>query len=208
VTSAGSLLHHCGVVAAPRVKRPRATEKRDRHPAFQSRAPWTRIRGRDRNGNCLGQRVRNVVQPEQAKSDHTLRPGHCLGRLAARWASGKVRRGSGGETQPAVRTANVGHSRSFPMNSFAFRASPGCHHHRFFPGRSRPHSGQTRFITGSSSPVLPGSKYTRWRPPPNTRRTCPHSQRCSAFRSELRETRGSSVDAISVALATGSPPRC
>lgn len=80
-------------------------------------------------------------------------------------------------------------------------------HGRFFPGSPRPHSGQARFITGSSNRGVPGSKYTRWRPTPNTRRTCPHSQRYSPVRSDTPETGGSSAGATAVRLTTESPTR-
>lgn len=39
-----------------------------------------------------------------------------------------------------------------------------------FPGRPSPHAGQTRPITGSPE-WASGSKYRRWRPSPDTRRT-------------------------------------
>jgi hypothetical protein len=44
----------------------------------------------------------------------------------------------------------------------------------FFPGRPYPHSGHTRFVTGSSERSSSNSEYTRWRPRPDTRRACLH----------------------------------
>ena len=46
-------------------------------------------------------------------ADSLLQAGQCLGRLAAPRARHEVRRGKGAETQPAVRAADVSHSRSF-----------------------------------------------------------------------------------------------
>src|SRR5205823_14495309 len=110
---------------------------------------------RDRDRDRLGQRVRTVLEPEDTEPDGTFEAGRWL---TAFRASNQIRPGGGGEAQPATWAAEVGHVIT-----------------AFLPGRPRPHAEQRRFITGSSDRWSPSSKYTRWRPPPNTRRACPQS---------------------------------
>lgn len=127
--------------------------------AGRSRSRSTRIGNRERDGDRLGQRVRNILESEDPEPDDALKARR-LRRLTALRAGSQVGPGGGSEAQPAVRAAEVGHERD-PAG--------------FLPGRPRPHPGQAPFITGSTDRSSSRSKYTRWRPTPDTRRTCPHS---------------------------------
>jgi hypothetical protein len=108
----------------------------------------------------------------------------------------------------AAQGSRAGPRTGLPGGSHRDRADPRPASYQPFPGSPRPQPGQTRFNTGSSSAVFASSKYTRCRPPPNTRRTCPHSQRCSALRPEPAPGRACSGGVIRVIPAIGPPPRC
>ena len=82
--------------------------------AGRSRSRSARLGNRDRHGDCLGQRVRNVLRPEQAEADSALKAGDPLKSPTALGAHSDVRHRGGSETQPAARAANRGHNRPFP----------------------------------------------------------------------------------------------
>jgi hypothetical protein len=109
----------------------------------------------NRDGGRLGQFVGEILRSDESETQGAL-AGHLLRRLAAFRASRDVRRGRWCEAQPAVWAAEVGHRG-------------------FFPGRPCPHSGQTRSMIGRSEGLSSSSKYTRWRPSPDTRRPCQQS---------------------------------
>ena len=127
--------------------------------AGRSRSRCARAGNGERDGDRLGQRVRNVLEPEDTEPDGAFKAGR-LRLLAASRASSEVRPRGGSEPQPAAWAAKVGHERG---------------HIPFLPGKPWPHTGQTRLITECSDRSSSSSKYTRCRPRPDTRRTCPHS---------------------------------
>ena len=110
--------------------------------AGRSRPRSTRIGNRERDGDRLGQRVRNILGPEDPKPDHASKAGR-LRWLTALRAGSQVGPGGGSEAQPAVRAAKVGHERD-PAG--------------FLPGRPRPHPGQAPFISGSTDRSSSSSK--------------------------------------------------
>jgi len=70
-----------------------------------------------------------------------------------------MRREGRAKAQPAVGTGRVRHGRSSAPEIDSAGSGPA--YGRPFPGRRLPHSGQARFITGSSRRVFAGSKNTR-----------------------------------------------
>jgi len=84
--------------------------------------------------------------------------GDRLRRVTILWASSDAGSGSRSGPRPTARPANLGY---------------GWGHARFLPGRPCPQTGHTQFVTGSSAGASMSSKYTRWRPRPDTGRTCP-----------------------------------
>jgi hypothetical protein len=126
--------------------------------AGRSRSRSARAGDRERGDNCFGQRVRNILKSEDAKPNRPLEAGR-LRRVTALGASSQARPRGGCEPQPAVWAASLGHGDPGP----------------FLPGRPWPHREQTPLITGSAACSSSISKYTRCRPRPDTRRTCPHS---------------------------------
>jgi hypothetical protein len=145
----------------------------------------------DCHGGCVRQLAGEILWSDKTEPEGGLQAGDRLRRVTAFGASDDVRGRGGSKAQPAPCAAKVGHGRD----------------HRFFPGRPCPHAGQARFIAGSNDRSSPSSKYTRWRPRPETRRACPHSgQKCVVLGAAVPEGAGRCGDAISVAISP--PPRC
>src|SRR5207302_1838302 len=125
----------------------------------QSRSLSARLTECDRDGGCVWEIVGEVLGSDETEAEGSLEGGGRLRRVTAFGAGSDVGRGGGSEAQPAAWAAGVGHvlgSRSV------------------LPRQSVPHTGHTRFITGLSARSSVSSKYTRWRPRPDTRRACPH----------------------------------
>lgn len=146
----------------------------------------------DRAGGWVGQLVGEVLRSDETEAERALQAGDRFGRVTAFGASGDVRGRGGGEAQPA-----------------AWAAEAGQGHGGLFLGGAFSHAGQTRFITGFSERSSSSSKYTRWRPSPDTRRMGPHSgQVYVGLGSGSLVGVSRSGGAIRVALAIWLPPRC
>ena len=110
--------------------------------AGQSRSRSIQIGNRERDGHRLGQRVRNVLEPEDPEPDDAVKAGR-LRWLTALRAGSQVGPGGGSKAQSTGRAAEAGHARDWAG---------------FLPGRPRLHPGQAPFITGSASRSSSSSK--------------------------------------------------
>jgi len=69
---------------------------------------------RERNGDGVGQRVEQLVEPDQLVAEAQLEAGDRLKLLRAFGASEEACGGPGRKPEAAAWTANVGHYRPFP----------------------------------------------------------------------------------------------
>lgn len=88
--------------------------------------------------------------------------GSCLCRrkpmICSRFANCRTGRAHSGQLLRWAASARVNRSRQVAQPALNMEDHEiGVDGHQFVPDRSRPHSGQTRFITGASS-AAPGSK--------------------------------------------------
>ena len=81
--------------------------------AGRSRPRSARLWNRDRDGDCLGHRVGNVLWPEQTEANNLLKAGDPLQWPTAFGTRNEVRRRGGTKTQPAAWATNRGHNRPF-----------------------------------------------------------------------------------------------